>query len=356
MRVMAGRLAWAVPLATATFVLGWWVGRTFTGADEQERDGAADVVPAERARTAGPDGRLLHPTLRGTAPGPKLEAVPTETTAPPATARDGYEEVQGRTEWEWLRSGADPAPFTLSTGEPFPLLGDGVVRITAADGTSVLEAEFKAGTLDGPWRAWHADGRRATEGQYEAGRKNGTWRTFHPNGERATEETYGPGGLEGVVRSWLPDGTLVEETAYERGQRHGPHRRWHADGRSLAEEGRFAAGVRDGRWTWYDPRGRVVREEDWKEGALQGPVRLSGALPGALPDAEALVKAGVDGKYASLLRRIAAPDDRGGYKDFHDYGAYPATDYLGERQVPAGHWVYVYPYWYVWGEARAAGR
>jgi hypothetical protein len=159
-----------------------------------------------------------------------------------------------------------------------------------------------------------------------------------------------------VARTWLPDGTLVEGTNFAAGQRHGTQRRWHADGRTVSEEGQFVNGAKDGRWTWIDARGRVVREEDWSAGALAGPVRLPNPLPGALPEAEALAKANVGGKYARLLRRVAAPEDKDRYQDFHDYGAYPETDYLGETRIPAGHWVWVHPYWYVWAEAPGAAR
>jgi hypothetical protein len=63
-------------------------------------------------------------------------------------------------------------------------------------------------------------------------------------------------------------------------------------------------------------------------------------------------KARVGGKYAKLLRRLKVPQDRQSYTDFTDYGQYPATDYAGYTKIPEGFWVYVYPYWYVWGEMK----
>jgi HEAT repeat protein len=61
-------------------------------------------------------------------------------------------------------------------------------------------------------------------------------------------------------------------------------------------------------------------------------------------------KASVDGKYKKLLRRIKVEPDKANYTEFRDYGQYPATDYAGYTGIPAGYWVYVYPYWYIWGE------
>jgi hypothetical protein len=87
-------------------------------------------------------------------------------------------------------------------------------------------------------------------------------------------------------------------------------------------------------------------------------VTLSPAAPGAastlkarraLPLQESLEKARVDGKYAMLLRQFKVE------KDFEKYGAFrdagprtTVTDYAGQTGLPAGRWVYVYPYWYIW--------
>jgi hypothetical protein len=65
-----------------------------------------------------------------------------------------------------------------------------------------------------------------------------------------------------------------------------------------------------------------------------------------------LAKARVGGKYAKLLKRIKVPADKATYRDFTDFGFYQATDWAGYTNLPAGYWVYVYPYWYIWGEAK----
>lgn len=59
-------------------------------------------------------------------------------------------------------------------------------------------------------------------------------------------------------------------------------------------------------------------------------------------------KAHVDGKYVRLLRRFKMPQDRQSYTEFRDYGFYQACDWAGHTGIPAGYWVYSYPYWYVW--------
>jgi len=62
------------------------------------------------------------------------------------------------------------------------------------------------------------------------------------------------------------------------------------------------------------------------------------------------VRAHAEGKYVRLLRRLKAPQDRQSYSDFRDYGYYQACDWNGYTNIPAGYWVYSFPYWYVWGE------
>ena len=63
-------------------------------------------------------------------------------------------------------------------------------------------------------------------------------------------------------------------------------------------------------------------------------------------------KASLNGKYAKLLRKLHTPQDRPSYGDYHEWGSYGACDWQGHRNIPAGHWVYVYPNWYIWGEVK----
>jgi hypothetical protein len=71
----------------------------------------------------------------------------------------------------------------------------------------------------------------------------------------------------------------------------------------------------------------------------------------ALPAAEAEAKASVNGKYKNLLRIVAAETDKSTYNAFHDYGRWDSTSYAGQTNLPRGYWVYVYPNWYIWGDA-----
>jgi hypothetical protein len=67
-----------------------------------------------------------------------------------------------------------------------------------------------------------------------------------------------------------------------------------------------------------------------------------------------LKKATVNNKYQMLLRQFKVPNDKDNYGDFNDYGQYSGTSYAGLNDLPKGYWVYVAPYWYIWGELKPA--
>jgi hypothetical protein len=94
-------------------------------------------------------------------------------------------------------------------------------------------------------------------------------------------------------------------------------------------------------------------------------VRLAavGALVNIDPEAEKRLPAVTDllkqkarvGRYRGLLKRIAVPQDAGKVSVFADHGSRhgptdPRPDYEGHKALPQGYWVYVHPYWYIWGE------
>jgi hypothetical protein len=83
-------------------------------------------------------------------------------------------------------------------------------------------------------------------------------------------------------------------------------------------------------------------------GVRAQPAAAKEAMPPALSLEEALKKARVGGKYAMLLRQFKVEKDAETYKDFADIGVRDQRDYAGQMDLPKGHWVYVYPYWYVW--------
>jgi hypothetical protein len=51
-----------------------------------------------------------------------------------------------------------------------------------------------------------------------------------------------------------------------------------------------------------------------------------------------------------LLHQFKVEKDADEYGDFKDLGHRTTSKYTGQTDLPAGWWVYVQPYWYIWGE------
>ncbi len=86
-----------------------------------------------------------------------------------------------------------------------------------------------------------------------------------------------------------------------------------------------------GYWVWVAPRWYVYKRTTSKRKGTK---------------LTSLQRATVGGKYRNLLMTLHVPKDVATYGKFHDHSYYAATRYAG-KSVPAGHWVYVAPTWYV---------
>jgi len=79
---------------------------------------------------------------------------------------------------------------------------------------------------------------------------------------------------------------------------------------------------------------------------------LEGKIPAITTALER--KASIGGLYRTLLKRIKVTEDLGS-QPFQNRAAIvrlssPMIEYHGHKNLPKGYWVYVYPYWYIWGE------
>lgn len=104
------------------------------------------------------------------------------------------------------------------------------------------------------------------------------------------------------------------------------------------------ANIPAGYWVYHYPYWYVYRR---RVAAQSSPVP-----GGAYCRAPANTSANANGKYSVLVRRLHVPRDCASYGSFRDYGPYGATSYAGHANLPAGYWVYRYPYWYLWQSVR----
>jgi hypothetical protein len=101
-------------------------------------------------------------------------------------------------------------------------------------------------------------------------------------------------------------------------------------------------GIPAGYWVYHYPFWHVYQQQ--VTSVAQPPAG------GAYCTAPVNTSANANGKYRVLLRRLHVPGDCATYGSFNDYGSYGATSYAGHANLPAGYWVYRYPYWYLWSQ------
>ena len=88
-----------------------------------------------------------------------------------------------------------------------------------------------------------------------------------------------------------------------------------------------------------------------------GRAPAASAAKAAPDDLEAaLQKARVNGKYRMLLRQFKVEKDAETNGDFKDLGYRNMPEYGGITDLPAGHWVYVAPYYYIWRDLTSVQR
>ena len=233
----------------------------------------------------------------------------------------------------------EPQPPALRGARSFAVEG-GEMKIVLSGGKHLLkkhgwwtehyptgekkwEGEYVDGLRHGRWRSWYRTGELYAEADYEGGRPVGPYTEWHANGNRKLEAFYKKGKREGVVTSWHVGGALESREEMRHGQRHGLR-------------------------TTYDDQGRKRTEGEYKNGYLVAPLHLFDPDGGYGNDSDLQERASVKGKYRTLLARVAIPSDKKQYRDFNDYGHSTTSVYAGHRDLPAGYWVYVYPYWFVW--------
>jgi hypothetical protein len=320
-----------VLVALASGAAGWWIGTL-------SRDEAATCTPAPTLARRERPSDLPHPTELAAAP--RLEARPVEAPREVRAPVDATESDDGTPS-----AYSHPMRVIHERGEIFLELANGRLKV-------VWRGNAYALVPHGPWRDWTPAGVVLQEGEYREGTKHGSWTTYHPEGGGlATRGHYADGRLEGDFESWHPNGVRAEITSYEKGAANGPAMAWHSNGQ-LARRGDWVAGAKDGVWVYFDEEGHMVRRERWAGGALAEPIEAwnpGGTWP---TEEQALERASVGGKYSDFAVRILAPEDKERYSEFYEVGQYQTTEYRGQRGIPAGYWVYVHPWWFVWRTVR----
>jgi antitoxin component YwqK of YwqJK toxin-antitoxin module len=112
----------------------------------------------------------------------------------------------------------------------------------------------------GPVHRW-ADGRVVARGHVVRHEHEGRWTLFDEQGRRVVTGTYTGGAPTGVWKQLDPaTGRLLQQHTFVDGALHGPAAGFHTDG-ARAWRGAYAAGARDGAWTFWRADGSVDPEQ-----------------------------------------------------------------------------------------------
>lgn len=144
------------------------------------------------------------------------------------------------------------------------------------NGTLQSEGAYKNDMQSGTWKEYYSDGQLAREGTYKTpGKREGVWKEYHRNGKLVREASYKAGLLNGVMKEYAETGELVNERVYKsdklvkatyynlKGKVLAEYnitkartevKEYYPDG-TVAAEGDYLDGKRDGQWTMYSENG-----------------------------------------------------------------------------------------------------
>jgi antitoxin component YwqK of YwqJK toxin-antitoxin module len=183
----------------------------------------------------------------------------------------------------------------------------------AADGTTLLQANFARGALNGPLRSFDEQGMPLQHAHYLDGKPHGVV-TVYQEGCLAARQHYVHGVLHGESVSYAPSGLVTSRMTYEAGKldrealfmtdgvvvrrmnyRHGllegETREYARDG-ALVQSSPYRANLLHGTVRRFAPDGSVLEERAFQQGKPQGEWRSVDAAPapGNSPAAPRLVK------------------------------------------------------------------
>jgi antitoxin component YwqK of YwqJK toxin-antitoxin module len=154
-------------------------------------------------------------------------------------------------------NGAVMERATLVDGKPH-----GIVEALTPAGLPLRRARYRMGLLEGETVEFDELAQPRLRAQYRSGRLHGELQSYE-GGALLFSCQYLLGMMDGEARTWTPEGTLG----------------------SLM---RYRADLPEGKWEWYDAKGRTIRTAEYRAGVLQGDVldyRPDGSLRERTPHA-----------------------------------------------------------------------
>ncbi len=92
---------------------------------------------------------------------------------------------------------------------------------------------------------------------------------YHPNGTLAEQGSYRYGFKEGLWTQWFENGTKAAEFTFAKGLEKGAAKHWHPEGK-LAAIGSYKDGSRTGAWRFFDDAGQPISKGAFRGGRRHG--------------------------------------------------------------------------------------
>lgn len=185
----------------------------------------------------------------------EVEEDTTTLQAQPAveTARVFYDK-----DWKEISNPIEAVYYRIGTKDS---LGrwQGSVRDFYRDGTIQMKGKYTNNLRDGVFIYYSNRGTYTSAGRYEKERAVGKWENFHWNGALQSEIIYGTESFTKNVWDSLGNAQVVNGE--------GKYQRWHANG-TLAEEGQYEGGKREGYWHGFHENGKPYFKELYRDNRL----------------------------------------------------------------------------------------
>jgi len=172
------------------------------------------------------------------------------------------------------------------------------------NGQLEFEGSWKAGLQTDVWTWWYSNGNRSKSGTYIEGRQDGEWTEWYDNGQMRLRENYKLGVREGLWEEFWEDGSPAARREYKEGSagpetvtfagqevlrrtdrdtagnlkaqylvlasapetKHGPFKSFHPDGKTVAEQGDYVNGNREGYWRYFNAEGKQTVQKRFENG------------------------------------------------------------------------------------------
>lgn len=137
------------------------------------------------------------------------------------------------------------------------------------NGYLTARGTYQNGQKHGAWTDYFPDGRVRATGNFACDGEEGEWRYFHTNGKLRQTEQWQAGKLLQISDFYTPRGKTLPKGTFKKGngsrliyrERRRFLGKWH-----LQASGNYKDGLPEGRWRYYDRKGRVQKERIFVQG------------------------------------------------------------------------------------------